>query len=128
MIRRPPRSTLFPYTTLFRSHCDAAGRSRLWCTGVAFADGCDRGHLRVRGADLLRLFSVLRHGNRPCSSARLPVSSKLQSAVHGAELAGLLAALAHEPLPLAARLPLYRTRGKSPWPGKDVSKPDAHND
>src|SRR5256885_7596961 len=23
MIRRPPRSTLFPYTTLFRSHCDA---------------------------------------------------------------------------------------------------------
>src|SRR5438552_9401087 len=25
MIRRPPRSTLFPYTTLFRS-CDAAAR------------------------------------------------------------------------------------------------------
>src|SRR2546430_7902688 len=28
MIRRPPRSTLFPYTTLFRSHpqqCDAPG-------------------------------------------------------------------------------------------------------
>src|SRR5438445_1402535 len=25
MIRRPPRSTLFPYTTLFRSHqCDAS--------------------------------------------------------------------------------------------------------
>src|SRR2546429_2539734 len=23
MIRRPPRSTLFPYTTLFRSQCDA---------------------------------------------------------------------------------------------------------
>src|SRR5256885_12551895 len=30
MIRRPPRSTLFPYTTLFRSvvfvHCDNLGR------------------------------------------------------------------------------------------------------
>src|SRR5690242_20991346 len=25
MIRRPPRSTLFPYTTLFRSYTDAAG-------------------------------------------------------------------------------------------------------
>src|SRR5258705_9035279 len=25
MIRRPPRSTLFPYTTLFRSRLDAAG-------------------------------------------------------------------------------------------------------
>src|SRR2546429_7181885 len=33
MIRRPPRSTLFPYTTLFRSRCDArlgpAARVRL---------------------------------------------------------------------------------------------------
>src|SRR5690242_21306470 len=32
MIRRPPRSTLFPYTTLFRSRCvrdrHAAGRNR----------------------------------------------------------------------------------------------------
>src|SRR3712207_7322360 len=26
MIRRPPRSTLFPYTTLFRSLVDEAGR------------------------------------------------------------------------------------------------------
>src|SRR6266496_5419956 len=26
MIRRPPRSTLFPYTTLFRSHRGAGGR------------------------------------------------------------------------------------------------------
>src|SRR2546422_1147906 len=26
MIRRPPRSTLFPYTTLFRSLVDPAGR------------------------------------------------------------------------------------------------------
>src|SRR2546430_11012159 len=26
MIRRPPRSTLFPYTTLFRSHPQAAKR------------------------------------------------------------------------------------------------------
>src|SRR3712207_8071922 len=29
MIRRPPRSTLFPYTTLFRS-----GRSGPWVTGA----------------------------------------------------------------------------------------------
>src|SRR5215510_16569449 len=26
MIRRPPRSTLFPYTTLFRSRCPRQGR------------------------------------------------------------------------------------------------------
>src|SRR2546429_6731544 len=30
MIRRPPRSTLFPYTTLFRSGSDAYGRDSLW--------------------------------------------------------------------------------------------------
>src|SRR5256885_13247856 len=28
MIRRPPRSTLFPYTTLFRSHFGQVGRTR----------------------------------------------------------------------------------------------------
>src|SRR2546422_3510761 len=28
MIRRPPRSTLFPYTTLFRSRGDLAGNGR----------------------------------------------------------------------------------------------------
>src|SRR5258708_14510094 len=28
MIRRPPRSTLFPYTTLFRSVCWASDQSR----------------------------------------------------------------------------------------------------
>src|SRR2546426_8614586 len=33
MIRRPPRSTLFPYTTLFRSH-----RRRTWRRGVRCRD------------------------------------------------------------------------------------------
>src|SRR2546426_5830388 len=32
MIRRPPRSTLFPYTTLFRSHARRRRRSR-WREG-----------------------------------------------------------------------------------------------
>src|SRR5476649_3047495 len=30
MIRRPPRSTLFPYTTLFRSRADAQDGARLF--------------------------------------------------------------------------------------------------
>src|SRR5437660_5937543 len=38
MIRRPPRSTLFPYTTLFRSRADAA---------VPRDARADRGRLRV---------------------------------------------------------------------------------
>src|SRR5256885_7583977 len=29
MIRRPPRSTLFPYTTLFRSRASSMGSSRI---------------------------------------------------------------------------------------------------
>src|SRR5687768_17892924 len=41
MIRRPPRSTLFPYTTLFRS-----GRRE---------DGTDRGHGPRPGGDLGRV-------------------------------------------------------------------------
>src|SRR3712207_6928225 len=42
MIRRPPRSTLFPYTTLFRSEGDdvAAGGEGTDCLGVGVvADG-----------------------------------------------------------------------------------------
>src|SRR5688572_31174330 len=31
MIRRPPRSTLFPYTTLFRSRTSAGGLSIIGC-------------------------------------------------------------------------------------------------
>src|SRR5258705_680707 len=42
MIRRPPRSTLFPYTTLFRSHlrpnCDDALESVLLASGKAQFD------------------------------------------------------------------------------------------
>src|SRR5258707_12008823 len=45
MIRRPPRSTLFPYTTLFRSLSRTAGRPE--CRGGQRGD--PRG--RPRGAD-----------------------------------------------------------------------------
>src|SRR3712207_8004944 len=35
MIRRPPRSTLFPYTTLFRSHVAPCGDGRVDVNAVA---------------------------------------------------------------------------------------------
>src|SRR3989454_11779239 len=47
MIRRPPRSTLFPYTTLFRSACKADLR-------VRFITKADVKH-HVPAADLLHL-------------------------------------------------------------------------
>src|SRR5256886_5552316 len=43
MIRRPPRSTLFPYTTLFRSHADPHAEPRPAAAGGARHD-------RLRGA------------------------------------------------------------------------------
>src|SRR5438067_11127354 len=45
MIRRPPRSTLFPYTTLFRSPAQTAAlpAGRVWPRDL-------RGHLRTAGA------------------------------------------------------------------------------
>src|SRR5438034_11521805 len=39
MIQRPPRSTLFPYTTLFRSACPGAARGRLHRHHHAHRDG-----------------------------------------------------------------------------------------
>src|SRR2546425_6861054 len=46
MIRRPPRSTLFPYTTLFRSHPERVQDALLDVRGV--------GLLRGPGHDLAR--------------------------------------------------------------------------
>src|SRR2546422_1472213 len=43
MIRRPPRSTLFPYTTLFRSHPEAVLDARD-LAGLDVAAQAGRGH------------------------------------------------------------------------------------
>src|SRR2546429_7286561 len=40
MIRRPPRSTLFPYTTLFRSHKRLPERPIIGPFRKDFVDGC----------------------------------------------------------------------------------------
>src|SRR3712207_7091466 len=47
MIRRPPRSTLFPYTTLFRSHDVGNGEA---AAGMA-NDFYGRGYEEIVGAD-----------------------------------------------------------------------------
>src|SRR5438034_4315895 len=52
MIRRPPRSTLFPYTTLFRSdgrHPD--GNSKTFCDRLLrrYSSGCRNGRWRGEG-------------------------------------------------------------------------------
>src|SRR2546427_5294923 len=47
MIRRPPRSTLFPYTTLFRSHAPNVPRCALEIEGVFRDAGFPDGLFRV---------------------------------------------------------------------------------
>src|SRR3712207_8511833 len=50
MIRRPPRSTLFPYTTLFRSiRPDGAGRTHVEAQQPASDFVVDHGHHPVGG-------------------------------------------------------------------------------
>src|SRR2546422_4957152 len=48
MIRRPPRSTLFPYTTLFRSHRREGGDSQFFQGLPHLACGC--GTVDLKGA------------------------------------------------------------------------------
>src|SRR5689334_23924211 len=63
MIRRPPRSTLFPYTTLFRS--------------VAFPDG----GLYSAGTALERVVALLPGGRAPAARSE-EHTSELQSQFH----------------------------------------------
>src|SRR5258706_8427339 len=75
MIRRPPRSTLFPYTTLFRSEVSGRGAE----TGVAERRAGARADLRPAGAAVRRALDLVRRG----AGRRVPRSeehtSELQS-------------------------------------------------
>src|SRR3712207_6963197 len=76
MIRRPPRSTLFPYTTLFRSVCWAS------CTGGATSE-------RDGAAPLEAYRARPRHPRRaprPRGDAPPPPRRDLRSEEHTSEL------------------------------------------
>src|SRR2546425_8998591 len=51
MIRRPPRSTLFPYTTLFRSHADCRGENNREDHVESPRARCDRDRRDLRCPD-----------------------------------------------------------------------------
>src|SRR5688572_32467404 len=70
MIRRPPRSTLFPYTTLFRSHL-------LWHAQQLVEEELDM-RARLADRDLVGLGAIGRH--RPADLLRSEEhTSELQS-------------------------------------------------
>src|SRR3712207_6973572 len=59
MIRRPPRSTLFPYTTLFRSHEDEVRPPRL-VTSHGEAEAADVGAAGGVDDHVVRLHRLVR--------------------------------------------------------------------
>src|SRR6266566_8194698 len=58
MIRRPPRSTLFPYTTLFRSPWPAICARRCWDRRVQLPDWLDRKSTRLNSSHLVISYAV----------------------------------------------------------------------
>src|SRR2546430_11456142 len=78
MIRRPPRSTLFPYTTLFRS----GFRSR--CQNAASYLGSFRQRIGVSTRRTLQ--SLLRQRSQCCLHFGAPFQSRSRSEEHTSEL------------------------------------------
>src|SRR5256885_6488319 len=59
MIRRPPRSTLFPYTTLFRSMRPRTTRPVLMsCSWIFLATSIDRKSTRLNSSHLVISYAV----------------------------------------------------------------------
>src|SRR2546429_3768315 len=83
MIRRPPRSTLFPYTTLFRSHspcprsCQPAQARRL-----STSHSEDRKSTRLNSSHGYISYAVF------CLKKKIPISSRArrQAAANSAQL------------------------------------------
>src|SRR3712207_7747485 len=83
MIRRPPRSTLFPYTTLFRSELDVVAPLQRLRVGHADRAG-QRRVAAVRAARDVRL----ERQQDPAALARVPVdvADVVRSEEHTSEL------------------------------------------
>src|SRR3989454_8720193 len=62
MIRRPPRSTLFPYTTLFRSRLAALDRARAVAHRAVGRPAARRG---ARPSSAVDRLSARAHGDEP---------------------------------------------------------------
>src|SRR2546429_5135196 len=83
MIRRPPRSTLFPYTTLFRSVIASGGAGtleHLW-EGLAVGRAEDRKSTRLNSSHGYISYAVFclkkkKNIDQGCSYHRTPISTR----------------------------------------------------
>src|ERR1051325_10468897 len=80
MIRRPPRSTLFPYTTLFRSPVIRRGCGRWRPSEDVILDAPARRVHRVRGADLSASAAERSPDYLPAGPAHRRAASRLEDA------------------------------------------------
>src|SRR2546430_16068356 len=106
MIRRPPRSTLFPYTTLFRSHVGQRLPDRRLEPGVCGGGGPDRaaGHARGRPPPPLPLpLEGLVMAIRTETLPRRPVAARKPRSPP-ARTRNPLAPIARHALPVSPRL------------------------
>src|SRR5258708_18041247 len=76
MIRRPPRSTLFPYTTLFRSNTDGAISDGI-SDGLAgnterITDALDRKSTRLNSSHQIISYAVFCLKKKKCAARALP--------------------------------------------------------
>src|SRR2546422_5302313 len=78
MIRRPPRSTLFPYTTLFRSH--ARGWERADWRPAALLAGMelDRKSTRLNSSHGYISYAVFRLKKKPLEPTRRQAAGRSQ--------------------------------------------------
>src|SRR3989442_2981894 len=89
MIRRPPRSTLFPYTTLFRSNFQRDFKmmgQRLGIVGVRMSPHTLRHTFAVsylrKGGNLFYLSKILGHASTTLRTRSEEHTSELQSRPH----------------------------------------------
>src|SRR3989442_7449176 len=89
MIRRPPRSTLFPYTTLFRSALDDVAKSpaqvliltgagKAFCSGMDLENALDRKSTRLNSSHVrisYAVFCLKKKKTRYCNRFDLLTSS-----------------------------------------------------
>src|SRR2546430_4239555 len=93
MIRRPPRSTLFPYTTLFRSEIPEQVAVAHELREILVARDEGRAHalpaheVRQRTDDVVGLVLRIHERREPEATAELPAVPELQHEVGGRALA-----------------------------------------
>src|SRR3712207_2597055 len=86
MIRRPPRSTLFPYTTLFRSRTRSGDLQLVLGISAKAGDSMQSGKMRPGGPDLRLaplLLGLLDLDDRGCDAVQQSMDIEIRPARRG---------------------------------------------